>query len=272
VDILRFIDSKAIRDYWKRIGFKADPLQQAFLVFNCVSYDITLKEKQAAYMEIINNAGDYKINQRPRFPKECSLKDYLEEMLSLQRKYINQFYASGEGVTYVGEIYTSKYDSSKIRETYKAKTFDELKRVCGPLGLNEHIEVSKYTLDYKQHPIFLSFNHDFEIAGIGILGESAEDEDGNILFGLNEFFFDFPYPFKKNDLVYDILLGPTEPLLLLEDPKKDEQTVESLLKDGNDTDMIVECEELGDIKRDYLYYYLLYLDYDDDSNNETISN
>lgn len=266
MDVFRFLESNAIKNYWKRIGFIPDPLQMAYLVFCCDNHEITFNEKQSAYQEIMNSAGEYIIKPRPWFAKECSLKGYINELLELQNEYVNKFYAPGGDAFYVGNIFVSKYKTARPSRTYYFKTFEELKDNYYPLDNNEHIVISRCVPGYGKKPITISFNNNFDIAGIGIFGESAEGDDGEILFGLNGFFFDFPYPFKIGDLVFSNITGPSKPLLIIEDPKKDEKDIKRFLKEGDDTDMSINCVPLGEKRGRYTHNPLLNLDYYDERN------
>ena len=264
MDIYKFIESKAIREYWKKIGFVPDSLQSAYLIFNCSNHEITLKEKQAAYQEIIRCGTDIMIEPRPWFNRKCSLKSYLNELLCMQNNMISKFFTQARDAFYAGKIHYFKTELSFSRDTGYFKTFDELKENYSQLNSDEYIVISRCEMGYGKRPISISFNHDYEIAGNGILGESASKEEGEILFGLHAFFFDFPYPFKTGDLVFSNLTGPYKPLILMKDPKWTETELIDLSKCGDDTYMNIQCKPFKDQQlpeMQYCYHPLLCLDY-----------
>lgn len=62
MDIFRFLNSKDIREHLKQLGYSFTAPEAAFLVWQCRS--VTLKEKMAAWREIIETMPDCCMEER----------------------------------------------------------------------------------------------------------------------------------------------------------------------------------------------------------------
>ena len=77
----RFIHSKDIRDYLQQIGYSFTAPEAAFLVWQC--RNATLKEKIAAWREIIETMPDCSLTRRETEPIG-SCHDFLQRHIASQ--------------------------------------------------------------------------------------------------------------------------------------------------------------------------------------------
>lgn len=80
MNILNFINSKDIREHLKAINYAFNSLEAAWLIYQC--RNATIKEKHAAWRELIRTMPDCKIPERMNTNPHDSLHNYL-------RKYID---------------------------------------------------------------------------------------------------------------------------------------------------------------------------------------
>ena len=88
MDLFRFIDSKDIREHLRQIGYSFTAPEAAFLVWQCRS--TTLKEKIAAWREIIETMPDCSLTRREKEPiGNCH--DFLRRHIASQETLLKEF-------------------------------------------------------------------------------------------------------------------------------------------------------------------------------------
>ncbi len=234
MDILRFINSRDVREHLKNIGYKFTPLEAAWLVWQCES--ITLKEKRAAWQEIIDTNPDCDVPERLNCRNWKSLHDLLHRYMDMENKYIEQFFADDSDAVYrYDEDFGDcpwKYDfsSSKIyksfRDAEKAlndegyslifEAKDTEKMFSPSLRIMEENEKEYATKGEKDDFISVHFRKEYfdthkiidieilangEIKNIDVVRED-NDEDANLLYySFSGMYFRFPLPFKIGDII-----------------------------------------------------------------------
>ena len=86
MDVLRFINSNALREHLKEINYEFSGFEAAWLVWNCRT--ATLVERHAAWREIIETYPDEEYCFRPKdgVPKKIYLHSFLEMYMKLEQK------------------------------------------------------------------------------------------------------------------------------------------------------------------------------------------
>ncbi len=88
MDVFRFINSNAVRNHLKEIGYKFSGFEAAWLVWNCRT--ATIKERHAAWNEIIETYPDEEYKGRQiYFSKSVYLHSMLNEYMEQQRRTID---------------------------------------------------------------------------------------------------------------------------------------------------------------------------------------
>ena len=121
MDVLRFINSNAVRDYLKEIGYTFNTLEAVYLVHDCRF--ATLKEKHEAYREILETMPDMAPEKELG---RCAMdigRDSIHKLIRLhienEERWIKEFYGCEKGVYYFqlywedGEVYNPYYGVRK---------------------------------------------------------------------------------------------------------------------------------------------------------------
>ena len=91
----RFINSKDLRNHLMQIGYSFTAPEAAFLVWQCRS--VTLKEKFAAWREIIETMPDCSLTRRKEEPLG-SCHDFLRRHIASQETLLKEFPNGKNGV------------------------------------------------------------------------------------------------------------------------------------------------------------------------------
>lgn len=239
MDLFRFIDSKDIREHLRQIGYSFTAPEAAFLVWQCRS--VTLKEKIAAWREIIETMPDCSMVERMNMDAIPSVHKFLEQYITLMERLLANFYCEEHAVY----SYSGSYrDGSDFAEEYnrlypdivscvagflndefvpfvpKAAHMIEdylktlAKRTCKsllpyPISLHTYhnfeigsIRFKKRSLTSPGESITLILNDRLEPVAIDTFGQFLTKEKENLLLTFQGMWFAFPTPFKRGDIVF----------------------------------------------------------------------
>ena len=90
MNILRFVNSKDIREHLRNIGYEFNSLEAAWLIYQF--RDATIDEKHKAWNELIATMPDCPIEKRLNTVAQDSLHAFLRQYMELENKYLNEFY------------------------------------------------------------------------------------------------------------------------------------------------------------------------------------
>lgn len=203
MSIYDFVNSKDVREYWKKIGFIPNALESAWLVYQ--SNNHTIEEKHEAWRWIIANMPDCEVTGKDIKTPQKSLHKFLSRYMEIEDYLITHFFLPEASAVYT---YRALWKSDLENEWHKVDsifaTFDKA--------------YADATEDDELAPLFL----EFEKKHLGAHGKSisvrmtpdkkpvfideelmlANEEEADIYY--NIFFylhFDFPHPFKKGDII-----------------------------------------------------------------------
>lgn len=212
MDILRFINSKDIREYLKTINYEFNSLEAAWLIYQC--RNATIEEKHAAWRELIKTTPDCEIPKRMNTVPQKSLHNFLNKYIEIENKILNVFFSDTKN-----DIYTLEYfDNDNLRwispDIYY-KTFDEIFDYYLYLS-KEHDENYVFNITKTQignhENIIVKFSQKKEpILCVDNLYFISDEEFFKYEEALKKVFsglwFDFPTPFEKGDILcqYDFL-------------------------------------------------------------------
>lgn len=252
MDILRFVNSKDIRKHLKKIGYKFNSLEAAWLIYQCKS--ATIEEKHAAWEELIETMPDVEIPERINTIPQSSLHTFLKQYMELEDAYLKDFYTVSyhyderNNTPYVYRIrycYSdgdycecpavfSQFDACR---KYIMESEDDLTSIqCVKLQINASVE--KFQAKFTPYLDMLSIEpHDLN-------DEAADDIFYGVFDGL---WFDFPTPFKTGDIVWDpanhsygCCGGPFVLTDLCLEGIEDEQRKEYMRKNADSSDMLAQ--------------------------------
>lgn len=202
MDYTQYINSKDIRAYLKDIRYEFNTLEAAWLIYQCRR--ISIAQKHAAWDELIRTMPDCRIEERMNTDARESLHSFLKEFMTVQNKCIDRLCADeAEAVFFCrvlegsdwydcGEIYS---DYEKCREYLKSEFPASKTAQITKQWLNE--KCSKYIKGT------ITVDGTFmDIEPLGILNK----RESSILYdSFDGFWFDFPVPFHKGDILHDPL-------------------------------------------------------------------
>lgn len=262
MNILRFINSKDIREHLKKLDYEFSSLEAAWLIYQC--REATLEEKHKAWRELIETMPDCSIPERMNTVAQDSLHGFLKKYMALEDKLVERFCGDGLCDTYT----FNKPCVFRIRYKYKDGTvfefpavfsqFDVLyETVMEPDKNVVSIILEKYQIDSLRPPACAELTPDLKFLFVDPW-ELDDKEESDVFFGVFEgLWFDFPTPFKKGDIVWDPRRPENKgytggPFVLKETCLEglDPEVAERMKKDGDTSDMNVRgyfAGEHGDI-------------------------
>lgn len=200
MNIYRFINSRDIREHLKKSGYAFSSLEAAWLVYQCRT--ASLAEKHAAWQEIIENMPDCKIERRQNTQPRESLHTFLQEYMALQNMYIEELYRSdGHAVYQYRWVYNDSDDWCDDEDIFSS--FD----ACCNAIENEEEDIRKIAVRKRR------VDESFYLEGIMLPNKTLlsvepsridnEDEDQLYRQSFDGFWFDFPVPFQRGDILWD---------------------------------------------------------------------
>ena len=263
MNIYRFINSRDIREHLKKNGYAFSSLEAAWLVYQCRT--TSLAEKHAAWQEIIENMPDCKIERRQNTQPRESLHTFLQEYMALQNMYIEELYRSdGHAVYQYRWVYNDSDDWCDDEDIFSS--FD----ACCSAIQNEEEDIRKVTV------IKRLVDESFYIEGIMLPDKTLlsvkpsridnQYEDGLYRQSFDGFWFDFPVPFQKGDILWDpareggFCGGPFVMEGIALEGISSERNKENLRKHGDNSDMNAwgefQREEDGEIYSEVMDNYM----------------
>ncbi|MCH5192138.1 MAG: hypothetical protein J1F23_08255 [Oscillospiraceae bacterium] len=204
MDILRFIQSRAMREYLEEINYKFNADECAWLVYQCRT--AILSEKHAAWKEIIDTMPDHEVISESLSHK--SLHKFLKQYMEIENRSIELFFEPMDDAfyqfswSYVSDNYKPYYKT--VDECFSAaiKYHNENDLLSPEEKSNAYIDIFKmYDGDVHEH---IKFKPDGKIISTFPSVYSLSEEE----FRLYNFFFQcthfcFLNPFKTGDVLFN---------------------------------------------------------------------
>lgn len=260
MDIYSIINSKAISDHCRTIEHRFTPLEMAYLVY--ANDKMTIKQKHAAFDEIIQEHPDMEVVERTWTPHFDSLHDFLKLYMSLQNKYLSVFYRDEPNCVYSFEVLYSLdrdyTEDGRLFPTFTTcyyaihKEIDELVADYGQSDMKLYpvdIRVKKQwiALSDEDYPRYITVCIDYDNNPTDIWSDCTviSDEDSDVLCAFDGLWPEIPTPFEKGDILIarSNYASESKPFILEWIPYWDEggkyaKTVSHLRKDGDSSDLI----------------------------------
>ena len=211
MDILRFVNSKAIREHLKKINYKFNTLEAAYLIYFCRS--LTFEERHKAWKELINTMPDMApaeyFDKHWWEPYGDSIHSCLKQHMENEREILDEFLKIKNGAFFV-RMY-DKYD--KDYDIYVYPRFEYLMTNIDDTYdfINKFIKdddedvVHSYTIccqpNDSRKQFYVTFNRDGDALTVEVAAEHQDKPSLDIL--LETMWFAFPTPFKRGDIVID---------------------------------------------------------------------
>ena len=221
MDFTKFINSKDVREYHRKIGYEYNSLEAAWLVSQ--SYKTTLKEKHEALQWILDNMPDLvvkdsefhweKENGKP-VPVRTSLHgktlhEYIKVYMEMQDSCIAKMKEGGKDIVYIIEFLYEYEHGDRNRERYEEifSNWDSCIDFISNYTKGSEIviaEISTVTIgkDYNGKCIgTVEVSPDGEIKNVEVYGDKdlGDFVDPQVFF--EDQWLEFPVPFSKGDIV-----------------------------------------------------------------------
>ena len=265
MNVLDFINSSALREHLKSIGYQFSGFEAAWLVWNCRS--ATLDEKLAAWDEIMRACPDEEYpNPQQHY---AGLPNFLHATLWDYSAYIKKTVDFIKEKPVPGEyFYTVKYKKvsggkmylcAGFLGTYEAALQNALEMIAG-YGKGASAVITKLAPEPKNEEWELTVDRFGIIKDAHSRGVSFDEGYKDISICFENMRFSFPTPFKKGDILYDperVDLNSlwSRPFVLKESATEISQRLGKPLRDGTDViadglfldsvDMLY-CEDIRD--------------------------
>ncbi len=283
MNIIEFINSKAIREHMAKFGDIFTPLDKSYLIYQARRKSV--QEKIGAMNELMENSKDFELkNVRWRFHHtNLTFHGLLKGYIDTEQYIWDKFFEKEAGAVYTYTILW-KGENLEYKEPYTdyQGCFDALSNeLADDEGSIERAEIVKRyfkkSFAEETRTITVAFSKDLEfihsVYADGILSENQL----SIYDIFDEMWVDVPTPFKKGDILYGpnpfvIGYGHCEPFVLLDVCNNESKEHTDKLKQGGDTsDMTAHGywqRDNGQIYWECMHDYLSLEYYDGDFKGE----
>lgn len=201
IDIYSFINSPDIADHCRNLSHVFNALEMAVII---AYSEKTIKEKHEAWRQIIADCADMPIRQSNCFDAQKSLHDYLRQVISLDEKWLTEFYTPETGAVYRTFIYRHREENLENRcystaekawaDTFETWKGDKREYWDWKDDDIERVYLVKELVDVDDYPRKLQVNANGD--ALACIGHRDGYPDS-----LDEIFVDLPLPFERGDII-----------------------------------------------------------------------
>ncbi|MBQ6565322.1 MAG: hypothetical protein IJL88_15545 [Clostridia bacterium] len=247
MNVLRYINSKDIREHLRKIDYKFSALEAAWLIYQ--SRYTTLEERHQAWKQLIAEYPDCSIPKRLNTVPQDSLHHFLEEYMDMEKRMLKQF-RDPTGAVFQLEYH---YREPNVLPTNESRVFsyfdpEKMNNMLDKYDGLSHIRCNRLTIDSAVADALGAGFHVLlnpEMQIMQIVPEWPEDErDTELLLDVFQgFWFDFPTPFQKGDILWDskkpagFCGGPFVCRSINQHGIADEKQMEYMRENGDTSDM-----------------------------------
>ena len=247
MDFTRFINSRDIREYHRKIGYEYNAAEAAWLVYHCKDADV--KEKHSAWKWIISNMDDYEVAERINYHACSSIKSMLNKYIELEERIVSEFYNDDPDGIY---SYSSLYkEGSNIEWCEDDALYSNFETCWNRKETDDNVvryRIRKRYLDSSRE-IAIEFDREKRQYISNIYYNTCLDlskEDREVAYGFDGLWFDFPTPFTKGDIIWDpqrpdcekLCGGPFVNTGVCLEGIENEEIRNRIIANGDETDMM----------------------------------
>ena len=202
MDVLKYIESAAERDYLIKIGYEFNALEAAYLVFK--DCKMTFKDRHAAWQEIIGTMPDFydckQYLSEPSNALQDGVHEFLRNYMNIENKVLNELLNNEENAIYLFDTSPAGYMRSWDHKPYKSLKEALQAATDSPFG--EHIDIQKRFFD-SDVIIHAHYNRKAELLEVSYydLGSYPEDEYDLVAEFPFNLHISFPHPFQPGDII-----------------------------------------------------------------------
>lgn len=206
--ILKFVNSKDIREHLRSIGYTFNALEASWLIYQ--SRNTSLKTRHNAWKRVITEYPDCPIEKRMNTIAQPSLHRFLKEYIDMENRML-KYFCDPKGAVYQLEYHFHKDNVEAIRENRVFSSFDLKKQDLSfaeeddiRFILCRRLPIDEITENALNKSFFVMLNLQMKITDISPASSIMEDRDKELLTDVFEgLWFDFPTPFQKGDILWD---------------------------------------------------------------------
>ena len=259
LNIYEFINSKAIREYCKKLGHTFNSMESAYLIYQ--SRNHTLPEKHTAWRELMETLPDMVIEERLNCPRYDSLHSFLQQYMALEDRVLETFFQDEKYCVYrFDTLYRPKWHGNSERfcryeegecvyQSFSSGLAAEKENIAEYLEdfLNFSVTKMKIRSDSRKEPWEIKIKVDENGVPLEIVGDKNAilDEEFDLFDSFKGMWIDVPTPFQKGDIVFtnhQKLGFVPDPFVLTylctdKETEQDKKKFTELLKKGDSSDM-----------------------------------
>ncbi len=244
MDFYRFINSKDIREYHRRIDYEYNAAEAAWLVYQCRDADI--EEKHGAWRWIIANMDDYEVAERINYHVCSSIKTMLEKYIELEDRMIAEFYRD-DGIYSCGVLYQ---DGSEREWCEDDVLYSDFAACWSRRDTDDDAVRYRIRKRYLDDSRWMAIEFDREKRQyVRSVYRNAywdlSDEESGLASAFMGLWFDFPTPFRKGDIIWNperpscdhLCSGPFVNAGICLEGIESERVRENIIANGDESDM-----------------------------------
>ncbi len=204
--ILQFVNSKDIREHLQSIGYQFNALEASWLIRQ--SCNTTLAERHQAWEQVIREYPDCPIEERMNTKPQPSLHGFLREYMETENKYLEKF-RNPEGAVYQLRYFFYETEPTAEERVYSRFEPEKMNCLFGDDDDLKRITCSRLPVDGLDEDAlgsesYVNLNRNMNITSIFVHSCIDDEHDREILMDVFPgFWFDFPTPFKKGDILWE---------------------------------------------------------------------
>lgn len=192
MDYYKFLNSKDIREYLIKIGYKFTPEEAAFIVHG--ARNISLADKHKAYRELIAMYPDHIIKKRRGDFDTQPLSEFLSKIIKIEDEYVEECKSASSDAVYSYSAYTQCLDG-------KMRWIEDKDLLFGSFGDclsatdGEKVRIKKRYLG-RRKIIELTMLNDGTVLSV-----NAEYISDGLIEAFGWFWIGIPTPFRRGDIL-----------------------------------------------------------------------
>ena len=205
--INEYVNSKDIRNYWDKIGYKPSAPEAAWLIWQ--GKNQTLNEKHTSWKALMSEMVDCTLETGFCDIPQISLLDFLTRYMEIEQNLISAFYSKNDHAIYSYRKYFNQSgDREWCNEPAVFFTFEEAYEHAqddGEPPYPDFVEFIKTYIGGAGKQIFVRFSPKKEIVRVDE-SDFLDDEIDYYIFQciFRNRCFSFPTPFKVGDIVHTV--------------------------------------------------------------------
>lgn len=267
MDIYNFINSKDIEKHCRAIGYRFNPLESAYLIWQSAKHSI--EEKHMAYQELMETTENQNITKpHSHDDRQYYLHNFLKQYMEVENKLLCLFNEDGDHAAYSYDVYwgNNKWGNGIIRSDSElfATFHDCISAWRDDWDEEDHVAktyVYKRWLRSRENPknqqIRIQLLTGSEnVNQLSCCGNVLTGEEKDIFMLFESYWLYVPTPFQKGDIVYAPLSNGIgmfsssgyDPCVLdfICYHNEDEEWIQRMKQHADNSDMTAWCYFLND--------------------------